>query len=55
MHVLRTKVTYMRSQTPKISPQGPQSVFRVNSKRLQVLPKRAKGIPRGPQGSPQTL
>ena len=54
MHILRTKVTYMRSQKPKISPQRPQSVFRVNSKRLQVLPKRAKGVPRDSQSHPGT-
>ena len=55
MHVLRTKMTYVRSQELKISPHRPQSGLGVDSKRLQVVPKRAQGIPSGPQGLPQSL
>jgi len=55
MRVLSTKVTYLRSRTLKISPRGPQSDLGVDSKRFEVLPKRAQGIPSGPQGLLQTL
>ena len=53
LHVLSTDMPHMRPETLNIYPQIPQSDLRNRSRWIQVVPKRAKGPPKGPPRTPQ--
>ena len=53
VHVLTPKLPYVEPWMLKISPQVPQGTLGDRSKRPQVLPKSAKGPPKGPPRTPQ--